>query len=72
MKRNDINDFVANMNELQMEQPDIDISGNWYLYLKEGLLKFDYSKNLPEDIQLKCIKVFVDTLSHGACFIGSY
>lgn len=71
-KPNNIDSFTSQMNALQSEHPDIDISGNWHLHLQGGLLRFAYCRELPESLQLKCIAIFVATLAAGTCLIGSY
>lgn len=71
-KPNNIDGFVSHMNALQSEHPDINVSGNWHLHLQDGLLRFAYCRELPEELQLRCIEVFVSTLAASTCLIGSY
>jgi hypothetical protein len=69
---NNIDCFISQMNKLQSEHPDIDVSGKWHLHLQDGLLRFAYCRELTEALQLKCIAIFVATLTASTCIIGSY
>ena len=69
---NNIDGFISQMNELQLEHPEVDISGKWHLHLQDGLLRFAYCRELPEILQLRCIAIFVKTLTASTCVIGSY
>lgn len=69
---NNIDGFISQMNELQSEHPEIDVSGKWHLHLQDGLLRFAYCRELPQALQLQCIAIFVGTLTASTCLIGSY
>jgi hypothetical protein len=71
-RNNNIDDFIGKMNALSDAYPNDSVSENWHLHTKNGLLRFAYSRKLPGMVQMKCIEIFVNTLSNRTCVIGSY